>query len=438
MSKTLINQNSETNTLPIHPYSIKALKAAIEEAQKNGKSTYNDPNGKRPPLLIYTREESGIDSNGNPSVLMVESTIPLSNYLPFPRPDDEGSYFMDVDNNAIPELNNKKTATLFELCCSEILTQNFQVTDKITGIRSEAFFFGYNGFFYVDGHDDFVTSIENLQNNFHIEVNEPNLIDFRSMANSMSDDMFWSIVDKSNWKKDFDYARINSFLTKSYDPLTLYQFNHKVSEKKSQLYNLSDTNTCFESVYTGGDGFSDCVAHIVGSGKAAFEKCMNDPAFFSKFANSNKYSESFSYAVPFVRQQEYYPYALNSESNNDSEIRLRALALYSMQSVKNIDYDNIVPKLHEKTRLQQEQAIYRLSKILEGDMKGAYQDFDRNSYNALSRIEGTSLGALVANCISDAMKKDGLHFDKVEWVNGKPFTKGSVNQIENNNSLSLS
>lgn len=414
------NNLPSKNTRSIHPYSIKAMTDKINEAKRLGESVYDNPSDSLPSLRLYT----------NSGVVMVQSSIPLSNYQPFVQTYEQND-LIDVAEENIPELRDKNTASLYELCCSEIFYNKFQVSDKKTGMSSDAKYFGFADGFYIESSREFVSSILALQEKFDITVAEPILEDYYQDISAMVDDKFWDIIDKCEWKKDFNYDRIGQFLQKNFSPQELILFSLKVREKTSNLYKVADNSDAFSNVRTGGDGFSDCVNHVVGSGRQAYNKCIKEPDFFARFAKSGGFKESFSYAVPTVMQLSFYPYPVRKGySGGPSEFETKAYASFYLQKILDIDFDEIVPRAHAETRLKQDQAIFRLQNVIDGNYRAAYQDFNEKTYSELGRIEGADVGYGVANVISDIMKIDGFNFKTVEWVNGEPRNPVKDRQLD--------
>lgn len=145
---------------------------------------------------------------------------------------------------------------------------------------------------------------------------------------NMSEDECWSIVEECQWNKDHDYNRIKKFLMKKYSREQMHEFNDFVQKKcgllSKAIKQAEKSGKEFDLPY-GGDSWSDLLNHMVGSGKAAFEKALANPKSLEK----TKYVESFSYAIPFARiskpqSEESYP----GEHDDDYD-RLSEYGLHS-------------------------------------------------------------------------------------------------------------
>lgn len=110
---------------------------------------------------------------------------------------------------------------------------------------------------------------------------------------------FWDIIHECNWSSDFNYKRIKEHLISKYTAKFMNRFSHWVDGKFNALGKAIDR---FEKAngkgtlpYSGDDGWSDLLHHVIGNGKEYYETAISDPSILRQL----KVEESFSYAIPF-------------------------------------------------------------------------------------------------------------------------------------------
>jgi hypothetical protein len=112
----------------------------------------------------------------------------------------------------------------------------------------------------------------------------------------MNEQEFWDLVDSIGWgTKTTDNDVVRKRLLNELTPEQMEQMREHFSEFQGQLYELAE-EIDIENVSD--DGLSDLTAHIVGLGKAEFERHVNSPKEIQVRANLREYTESFSYCIP--------------------------------------------------------------------------------------------------------------------------------------------
>ena len=123
---------------------------------------------------------------------------------------------------------------------------------------------------------------------------------------SVNESKFWKIVSEVNWGSDFDYTRIKLELMKTLTPKAqdeyakIYYNMHFILNSK--IHSFCDENRI--KMQVGDDSLNDLVAHIIGLGKAEFDKVMDYPGLALNRGQKKKYEECFSYSVPFREDRE--------------------------------------------------------------------------------------------------------------------------------------
>lgn len=102
--------------------------------------------------------------------------------------------------------------------------------------------------------------------------------------------MWWDFVEQAEWTKDFDYERIENVLRNA-DPKITQELEEIYRKFSKQLYNYLDDKVKGVS----DDGFSDLIAHIIGSGKELYSQVMNDWKIAQGIINDRQYREGFQY-----------------------------------------------------------------------------------------------------------------------------------------------
>lgn len=115
----------------------------------------------------------------------------------------------------------------------------------------------------------------------------------------MTENNFWKIIEKMNWKIDNNYKRISKELKegKYGDNKTLIQllniFQEKINILNKKVKKMTNEEY-IKYINLGDDGLSDVIAHIIGSGKKSFDSVLENNKNFKIY--SQNYKESFSYS----------------------------------------------------------------------------------------------------------------------------------------------
>jgi hypothetical protein len=109
---------------------------------------------------------------------------------------------------------------------------------------------------------------------------------------------FWGVIAECEWTKDFDYKRIKRSLMEKYTVEYMLPFNYWFDKKQSALGKAIEAHEEEHGrgkfPYSGDDGWSDMLAHVMGSGQKYYEAVIADPSILYTL----NVKESFSYAVP--------------------------------------------------------------------------------------------------------------------------------------------
>ena len=112
-----------------------------------------------------------------------------------------------------------------------------------------------------------------------------------------SEEQFWEEVAKIGWgTKGTKYDKIKRELLERWTPAFCASFRERYEEANSKIYKL-----LFDVVEgLGDDGYGDFIAHIVGLGKAEYERVLEDPSLANKRAQDGDFKESFAYCLPYI------------------------------------------------------------------------------------------------------------------------------------------
>lgn len=109
-------------------------------------------------------------------------------------------------------------------------------------------------------------------------------------AGTANERMWWDFVDAAQWTKDFDYRRIEDMLRRT-DPKIAKELEEIYRKLQHDLYLYLDDKVKGVS----DDGFSDLLAHIVGSGEKVYNQVMNDWKVAQGIIRNREYREGFQY-----------------------------------------------------------------------------------------------------------------------------------------------
>lgn len=108
----------------------------------------------------------------------------------------------------------------------------------------------------------------------------------------------WSIIDAIGWgTATTDYNSIYVALSKVYQKRKIESIGERVDQIRERLVkrirDYEDQNGIENLFNVSDDGLWDVTAHIVGLGKAAYGKAMNDPSVFVKLDAVENFGYSF-------------------------------------------------------------------------------------------------------------------------------------------------
>ncbi|MFK8770185.1 hypothetical protein [Aeromonas caviae] len=405
------------STTSHHPYSYHEMKTAIEYAKLAGSALYHDKNNhKLPPVKITNKDGE----------LRFSSEINIEHYLPFNIRDE--SYPL-TRANYTPPYYSMKECSFGEFFINELYQQPFHVVNKETGISSPAIFaanVSKEDMGFVILNEKAVVSMKDLSRLYEVTPDYPSPSPQNTPSVTLTDDMFWKVVDGLKWDKDHNSIRAENELYNKLPIDMLSAISEKASFFARQFY--SRAYNTFRDLRE--DTIMDAMYHVVYSGKEKYEKVMGSTDELRKVFGEKLHE---GLRLPLIRQQNSYPYAQNLIHGEDLRIkwpehsqfgdmrllRIKADAIQAIHAIQSIDFDEVAPKRAREIAPMLEESLMRLGKIADGDLKGAYQNFDKNAYNRLSSNHDAKIGARVSNMISDIMANDGIDFKTAKWDNDK-------------------
>lgn len=398
-----------------HPYSYHEMKTAIEYAKLAGASLYHDKsNHHLPPVKITNKDGE----------LRFSSEVNIEHYLPFNIRDEK---YPLTRANYTPPYYSMKECSFGEFFINELYQQPFHVVNKETGISSPAIFAsGVSGeeMGFVILNEKAVVSIEDLSRLYEVTPDYP-ANEIAPVA-TITDDMFWKVIDGLKWDKDHNTIRAENELYNKLPMDMLSAISEKASFFARKFY--SQAYNQFRDLREG--TIMDAMYHVVYSGKQKYEKVMSSSDELRKVFGETLHA---GLRLPLIRQQDTYPYAQNlihgenlrikwpshSQFGDMRLLRIKADAIQAIHAIKSIDFDEVTPKRAREIAPMLEESLMRLGKIADGDLKGAYQNFDKQAYRRLSSNHEAKIGAQVSNMLSDLMANDGIDYNTAKWDNDK-------------------
>jgi hypothetical protein len=134
---------------------------------------------------------------------------------------------------------------------------------------------------------------------------------------------FWAIIKDMNWNKDCNYERISDEIeageygNKAYMVTFLNTWQAVSSELNKAVDSLSDEDYT-EYINKSDDGLSDLIAHVIGLGKKAYNKVIEDPTMFSEYRDEAR--ESFAYTLHIIYD---WIDVMKNENDGDNEIAIQ-------------------------------------------------------------------------------------------------------------------
>lgn len=130
----------------------------------------------------------------------------------------------------------------------------------------------------------------------------------------MTDERFWEIVEFIDWPRK-DYEEVKAEILMELAPREIKELRDGLGKRTGKLRSLFDETReeMEDNFYVSGDGLDDCVNHIVGLGRFAYENCVECPQAIVDRYRAGEYTESFSYAIPGVNDvaklsRDYYQF----------------------------------------------------------------------------------------------------------------------------------
>jgi len=113
----------------------------------------------------------------------------------------------------------------------------------------------------------------------------------------MTNERFWELVEMANWPCDYEKMRIRYLKLMSKEEGK--QFRYILDKHYGELDVFCCEKDPDNDLGVGDDGYGDLLYHIIGLGKAEYDKCLKSFALIKELAHSGKYKESFKYCIPY-------------------------------------------------------------------------------------------------------------------------------------------
>jgi hypothetical protein len=137
-------------------------------------------------------------------------------------------------------------------------------------------------------------------------------------------DDFWTIIDSLGWgTKTTDHKALRNCLLVTWTPDETTWFRSTLGAATSVLRKRIrrwESETGEELALVEGQR-SDLLYHIVGLGRAEYHKTMHDPSVLIERVQQRDFTESFSYAIPWLRD-----YPQTEERNMSIQMTIRQTA----------------------------------------------------------------------------------------------------------------
>ena len=149
---------------------------------------------------------------------------------------------------------------------------------------------------------------------------------------NLREDEFWALVEEVGWPEvAIDAAKLS--LMRRYDSETMESFRRVFHRKSNELARAAAMDWCCDS-------WDDTRAHIIGLGRAEFERNLSNPALMREREENGDYRESFVYCIPFVED-----YGLLTDEGYAR--RLREVRGF-VDSLDAADPDDVPPRLYRR------------------------------------------------------------------------------------------
>jgi hypothetical protein len=105
---------------------------------------------------------------------------------------------------------------------------------------------------------------------------------------------FWAEVEKIGWSKTTSVKKAKRLLLKTWTLEKSKRMRAAFDELRDPLY-----DACASVEGVGDDSFGDLLAHIIGLGKAEYERVLANPKLAQARVDAGDFVESFSYCLPY-------------------------------------------------------------------------------------------------------------------------------------------
>lgn len=388
------NKEAMPKEFPVHPYSYKAMQAAIEECRRQGHAAYNHEGDDLAPLEFAMR---------GPMVMVWSAGS-----------DRLSAYGTGVPCDAGPE------QSLLQFISRELRQLPFTVTDRRTGAASQAYCFGGAGYgedvpllFSLLGANT-VVDLHELETQYDVIPAEPILQDYAAVP-EMDLAIFWGIIRGFNTPEPLTAEQCEMRLRGTLSKVEMAAFcnthDRLESELSAKLWEIAPEVA--ESGYISDDTLLDCQQSIMRAGRDVYERLMASSEDLADYLRVQKFSGSL--LLPRMSQAATYPYATFDKFLTLPEMAdyVRHRAIESLYEIAKIDFDEVTPARARALKPQLEELHWRLTALAEGDFPKAYDGFDHVAYHRLALKEDPSYGPV--NALAEAMAVDGLDWRTAEW-----------------------
>jgi len=184
-----------------------------------------------------------------------------------------------------------------------------------------------------------------------------------ALFEAVSDEKFWDFVRRCDWPRDHDYERIKMKMLRSLTKQEVESYR----DTKAEFTNKLDTKIGDVVSGVGDDGYSDLLAHIVGSGKELYDAVMDDPSIAQKIVDNYDYHESFSYAFPYEDDWKYL--------NKEPHIRR------AQEAFEELSNPDLIPAIKsEAAATVYKDILNRLKMVLNNKFEKAVEGWSKDSY----------------------------------------------------------
>lgn len=211
-----------------------------------------------------------------------------------------------------------------------------------------------------------------------------------------TEDEFWAFIEPFGWgTATTDSQAIKVALLHQLTPIKAGALRDQLDVLTGALHQRLEAERV--RLECGDDSYQDLLAHVVGLGRAEYEKALADPRLLEERCDKRQYTESFSYALPYPNDFEYLTLA---------HYQSRATELRSVYEV--LRDDEAFQKILSPTQV----VLAALALVAEGKVDDALrcEKTTRDAADAIStfyRQQGQRFGVFVDG--SRAGNPHGVH-----------------------------